>query len=35
MRKVGIVIGTIVLVLIVAVMVFAATFNVNQYRGTI
>jgi AsmA protein len=35
MRKVGIVIGTIVLVLIVAVVVFAATFNVNQYRGTI
>jgi uncharacterized protein involved in outer membrane biogenesis len=35
MRKVGIVIGTIVLVLIVVVVVFAATFNVNQYRGTI
>jgi AsmA protein len=35
MRKVGIVIGTIVLVLIVAVVIFAATFNVNQYRGTI
>ena len=35
MRKVGIVIGTIILVLIVAVVVFAATFNVNQYRGTI
>ncbi len=35
MRKVGIVIGTIALVLIVAVVVFAATFNVNQYRGTI
>jgi AsmA protein len=35
MRKVGIVVGTIILVLIVAVVVFAATFNVNQYRGTI
>jgi AsmA protein len=35
MRKVGMVIATIILVLIVAVMVFAATFNVNQYRGTI
>jgi len=35
MRKVGIVIGTIILVLIAAVVVFVATFNVNQYRGTI
>ena len=35
MRKVGMVLGTITLVLIVAVVVFAATFNVNQYRGTI
>ena len=35
MRKIGIVIGTILLILIVAVVVFAATFNVNQYRGTI
>jgi uncharacterized protein involved in outer membrane biogenesis len=35
MRKIGLVIGTIILVLIVAVVVFAATFNVNQYRGTI
>jgi AsmA protein len=35
MRKAGIVIGTIVLVLIVAVVVFAATFNVNQYRERI
>src|ERR1700694_1454531 len=35
MRKVGIVVGTIILVLIVAVVVFAATFNVNQYRGAI
>ncbi len=35
MRKVGIVIGTIILVLIAALVVFVATFNVNQYRGTI
>jgi len=35
MRKVGITVGTIILVLILAVVVFAATFNVNQYRGTI
>ena len=35
MRKVGIVVGTIILVLVLAVVVFAATFNVNQYRGTI
>jgi AsmA protein len=35
MRKVGMVIGAVILVLIVAVVVFAATFNVNQYRGTI
>ena len=35
MRKVGIVSGTIILFLIVAVVVFAATFNVNRYRGTI
>ena len=35
MRKVGMVIGTIILVLIAAVLVFAATFNVNQYRGRI
>ena len=35
MRKVGIVMGIIILILIVAVVVFAATFNVNQYRGTI
>src|ERR1700693_2001295 len=35
MRKVGIVVGTIIPVLIVAVVVFATTFNVNQYRGTI
>ncbi len=35
MRKVGIIIGTIILILVLAVVVFAATFNVNQYRGTI
>ena len=35
MRKVAMVIGTIILVLIAAVLVFAATFNVNQYRGRI
>jgi AsmA protein len=35
MRKVGFVIGIIAVLLIVAVLVFAATFNVNQYRGTI
>jgi uncharacterized protein involved in outer membrane biogenesis len=35
MRKVGIVVGAIILVLILAVVVFAATFNVNQYPGTI
>src|ERR1700730_15759153 len=35
MRKVGIVAGTIILILVVAVVVFAATFDVNQYRGTI
>jgi AsmA protein len=32
---VGMAIGAVVLVLIMAVMVFAATFNVNQYRGRI
>jgi uncharacterized protein involved in outer membrane biogenesis len=35
MRKFGLVIGVITLILIVSVVVFAATFNVNQYRGTI
>ena len=35
MRKMGITIGIIVLILVLAVVVFAATFNVNQYRGTI
>ena len=35
MRKMGITIGIIVLILVLAVVMFAATFNVNQYRGTI
>jgi AsmA protein len=35
MRKVGIAIGAIILVVIVAGVVFVATFNVNQYRGRI
>jgi AsmA protein len=35
MRKVGMAIGIVVLLLIVAVVVFAATFDVNQYRGRI
>ena len=34
MRKVGMAIA-VVLVLIAGVLIFAATFNVNQYRGTI
>ncbi len=35
MRKILIVIGIIIVCLIVAALIFAATFNVNQYRGTI
>src|SRR5947207_11799057 len=35
MRKVAIVIGIIILIIIVAAVVFAATFDVNRYRGTI
>jgi len=35
MRKLGVIIGITVLVLVLAVAVFAATFNVNHYRGTI
>ena len=35
MRKVAIVIGIIILIIIVAAVVFAATFDVNKYRGTI
>src|SRR2546428_13078383 len=35
MRKVVIVIGIIILLIMVAAVVFAATFDVNKYRGTI
>src|ERR1700680_3773197 len=35
MRKVGMGMGAFILLLIVGVVVFAATFNVNQYRGRI
>jgi uncharacterized protein involved in outer membrane biogenesis len=35
MKKVGIAVGVIILLLIVAVVIFAATFDVNRYRGTI
>jgi AsmA protein len=35
MRRVGAVIGIIVLVIGAAVLIFAATFDVNKYRGTI
>src|SRR5579864_5742532 len=35
MRKIGIIIGMVVLVIIVGAAVFVATFNVNKYRGTI
>ena len=35
MRKAGIIVGSIILILVLTVVVFAATFNVNQYRGTI
>lgn len=35
MRKVLIAIGVIILIIIVAVAIFAATFDVNKYRGTI
>jgi uncharacterized protein involved in outer membrane biogenesis len=35
MRKVGIALGIIILVVIVAAVIFAATFDVNRYRGTI
>src|SRR5438477_754782 len=35
MRKVALVIGIIILIIIVAAVVFAATFDVNKYRGTI
>ena len=35
MRRVGMAIGAFILLMIVGVVVFAATFNVNQYRGRI
>jgi AsmA protein len=35
MRKVGMAIGAFILLMIVGVVVFTATFNVNQYRGRI
>jgi uncharacterized protein involved in outer membrane biogenesis len=35
MRKVALLIGLIILIIIVALAVFAATFNVNKYRRTI
>lgn len=35
MRKIAIVIGIVVLVIVVAVGVLFATFNPNDYRGTV
>ena len=35
MRKVGLVLGILVLVVVVAVLIFWATFDVNRYRGRI
>jgi len=35
MRKVGIIAGIVFLVIVVGVLIFAATFDVNRYRGTI
>ena len=35
MRRFGIIVGVIFLVMVVAVVIFAATFDVNRYRGTI
>ena len=35
MRKIGIALGIIILVVVVGVLIFAATFDVNRYRGTI
>jgi AsmA protein len=35
MRKVALAVGIIILIIVVAAVVFAATFNVNKYRGTI
>ena len=35
MRKIGIVFGILVVVLIIGIAIFAATFDVNRYRGRI
>src|SRR6267378_7168530 len=35
MRKFGIIVGIVVLIMVVAVLIFAATFDVNKYRGTV
>jgi len=35
MKRLGAIVGILVLVIVVAVVIFAATFNVNKYRGTI
>src|SRR5436190_3509859 len=35
MRKLGIIVGVIFLVIVAAVVIFAATFDVNRYRGTV
>lgn len=35
MRRAGIIIGIVIVLIVAAIAVFAATFNVNRYRGTI
>jgi uncharacterized protein involved in outer membrane biogenesis len=35
MRKIAMVLGAVIVVLVAAVLIFAATFNVNKYRPTI
>ena len=35
MRQIAIVLGSLIVVLIAAVLIFVATFDVNKYRGTI
>jgi len=35
MRRFGIIVGAFVVVLVAATLIFAATFDVNKYRGTI
>ena len=35
MRKVAIIVGILVIVIVGALLIFVATFDVNQYRGTI